>query len=121
MIKLRHLALALTLTASVSGCAVGLRNPRIGELQHNPARYYDRTVSVTGIVTSSWGLPLVPFRIYKIDDGTGEITVVSQRQRTPTRGARVRVRGKVDEIGVFGGRALGLHMREQNLHVLRRY
>jgi hypothetical protein len=47
------------------------------------------------------------------------VTVLSQGSRMPTRGARVRVRGRVNEFGVFGGQALGLHLREQQLYVKR--
>ena len=112
-------ALALALSASASGCALGLRNPHIDDLRHNPGRYQNRTVYVDGIVTSSWGIPLVPFHLYKIDDGTGEVTVISQGTRTPTRGARVRVKGKVNELAVFGGQALGLHLREEHLNIRR--
>jgi hypothetical protein len=61
----------------------------------------------------------VPFKIYKIEDGTGEMTVVSQGQRTPTRGAHVRVRGRVEEFAVLGGQSLGLHLRERDLHIMR--
>lgn len=113
------LASVLALTLTLTGCAYALRSPSIGALKDNPTRYYDKTVSVEGVVTSSWGIPLVPFRVYKIDDGTGQLTVISQGQRTPTTGTRVRVRGKVGEVGVFGGRALGLHVREQSLYVMR--
>ena len=103
--------------ASISACA--LRAPNIGDLQRNPGRYQDRTVRIDGVVTSSWGLPLVPFRLYKVDDGTGEVTVISQGNRTPTRGARVHVKGRVNEIAVFGGQSIGLHIREQDLDVRR--
>jgi len=64
-------------------------------------------------------VPLLPYKMYKVDDGTGEVTVLSQGGRIPTRGARVRVRGRVDEVAILGGSALGLHLREQNLHVKR--
>ena len=37
-----------------------------------------KTVSVNGVVTDSYGIPLVPFQLYKVDDGSGEITVVSR-------------------------------------------
>jgi hypothetical protein len=37
----------------------------------------------------------------------------------PTRGERVRVRGRVDDIAVLGGRALGLHLKEESLYVKR--
>jgi hypothetical protein len=115
MTTLTRLALSTAVAATLAGCA--LRSPSVAELQHNPARYYDKTVSVEGVVTSSWGLPLVPYRMYRIDDGTGELTVLSQGSRTPTTGARVRVRGKVGELGVLGGRALGLHLQERSLQV----
>jgi len=77
-------------------------------------------VAVEGVVTSSWGIPLVPFRMYKLDDGTGEVTVLAQHGRTPPRGARVRVRGKVEDVAVLGGRSLGLHIREDDLDFKRR-
>ena len=108
-------ALAVTL----SGCAVSLRNPDIGDLQRHPGRYQDQTVSISGVVTTSWGLPLVPFRFYKVSDGTGEVTVLSEGLRMPATGERVRVKGRVQEVAVLGGRALGLHLREQDLYVRR--
>ena len=76
-------------------------------------------VLVAGIVTTSWGAPLMPFKMYKVDDGTGEVTVISQGYRMPTRGSRVRVKGRVDELAVLGGQALGLHLREEKLSVRR--
>jgi hypothetical protein len=54
-----------------------------------------------------------------VDDGTGEVTVVSQDGRIPTRGARVRVKGRVNEIATFGGRSVGLHIRQTDLDFKR--
>ena len=96
----------------VTGCAA--RGVRIAELKDQPDRYDDKTVSVTGVVTSSWGIPLVPFQLYQVDDGTGEITVISRSGRSPSKGARVQVKGKVGEVGVFGGRSIGLHIQEDD-------
>ena len=110
---------ALAIAVTVSGCALSLRNPNIADLRDHPGRYEDRTVSVSGVVTSSWGVPLVPFRFYKIDDGTGEVTVLSQNTRLPGAGERVRVKGRVENVAVLGGRPLGLHLREQDLYVRR--
>ncbi len=107
------------LAVTVSGCAVSLRNLDIADLQRHPGRYQDRTVSVSGVVTSSWGLPLLPFRFYKVDDGTGEVTVLSESGRMPSTGERVRVKGRVQEVAVLGGRALGLHLREQDIYFKR--
>src|SRR5947209_5422585 len=116
---MRRFILIVTLVVGSSACALSLRNPDIADLQRHPGRYQDRTVSVSGVVTSSWGLPLVPFRMYKVDDGTGEVTVLSEGLRMPARGERVRVRGRVQEVAVLGGRPLGLHLREENLYVKR--
>ena len=111
-------AAAAAFAVVVSGCAA-LHSPSISELQRHPGRYQAHSVSLNGVVTSTWGLPLVPFRMYKVDDGTGEVTVLSQGTRTPARGERVRVRGRVNEVAVVGGQALGLHLREESLDVRR--
>lgn len=112
--SLAGLVAMLALAATVSGCALNSR-PSVAELKYNPGRYQNKTVAIDGIVTSSWGVPLVPFKMYKVDDGTGEVTVVAQDGRVPTRGAHVRVKGRVNEIGTFGGQSLGLHMRQTDL------
>ena len=99
---------------------MSLRNPHVADLRHNPGRYQDQVVSINGVVTTSWGGAFVPFTFYKVDDGTGELTVVSQGGlRLPTRGEHVRVRGRVDEVAVVGGQTVGLHLREEALYVKR--
>jgi hypothetical protein len=112
--------LAAALVVTSGACALTLRNPEIADLRSNPGRYQNRSVRIDGVVTSSWGVPLLPLRLYKVDDGTGEVTVISQGSRTPTRGAHVRVKGKVNEVAVLGGQALGLHLREEDLDIERR-
>ncbi len=103
----------------LSGCALAVNRPSVAELKYNPGRYHDRTVSIDGIVTSSWGLPLVPFKMYKVNDGTGEVTVVANDGRVPTKGARVRVKGRVSEVATLGGQAMGLHLRQRDLDFRR--
>jgi hypothetical protein len=107
------------LAALGSGCALTTRHSTVQELKYNPGRYHDRKVAIDGIVTSSWGVPLVPIKFYKIDDGTGELTVVSQGGRLPTRGAHVRVTGRVSEVAAFGGSSVGLHLRETDVDFRR--
>ena len=84
MKTLSRFAVAAALAAITSGCALSLRNPDIADLRDHPGRYQDHTVTVNGVVTSSWGLPLVPFRFYKVDDGTGEVTILSESSRMPS-------------------------------------
>ena len=109
---MRILTAAVVTALLVAGCAA--RGVRIAELKDRPDRYEDKRVSVTGVVTSSFGIPLVPFQLYNIDDGTGEITVLSRANRSPVKGSRVQVKGKVSEVAVFGGRSIGLHITEDD-------
>ena len=106
------LAVALLSAFVVTGCAA--RGVRVAELKDQPTKYATKSVSITGVVTNSWGFPLAPFQLYNIDDGSGEITVISRSGRTPARGTRVEVKGKVNELAVFGGRSIGLHLQEEN-------
>ena len=91
----------------------------MSDLRDNPGRYRNHSVSIDGIVTNAFSLPLVPYKMYRVDDGTGEVIVLSQNNRTPTRGARVRVKGRVEDVAVLGGQAVGLHLREQSLYIKR--
>jgi hypothetical protein len=114
---------ASTLTVAVlgafliAGCAA--RGVKIAQLKDQPGRYEDKKVAVTGVVTSSWGIPM--FQLYKVDDGTGEITVVSRNMRSPGKGQRVRVKGRVGEVAAFGGRSIGLHITEEDRDYRSRY
>ena len=70
---------------------------------------------MNGVVTSSWGLPLVPFQLYNVDDGSGEITVLSRSGRgAPRTWYAVQVKGRISEFAVFGGRSVGLHLQEED-------
>lgn len=114
-------AASIVLATMLSGCALAVRRPSVAELKYNPGRYHDKTIAIDGVVTSSWGVPLVPFKLYKVNDGTGEVTVVAQNgRRTPTKGAHVRVKGKVNDFATFGGQSLGLHIQQTDLDFKRR-
>jgi hypothetical protein len=108
----RLLSIAVLSAVLVAGCAA--RGVRIAELKDQPDKYDRKTISVTGKVTDSYGIPLLPFQLYKVDDGSGEITVVSRSNRSPSKGARVQVKGKVSEVAVVGGRSIGLHIEEDS-------
>ena len=107
-----RIAAALLGAVLITGCAA--RGVHISDLQNRPNKWDNKTVSLNGVVTSSFGVPLVPFQLYKIDDGSGEITVVSRGARAPRKGSRVQVKGRVGEVGNFGGQSLGLHIQERD-------
>lgn len=109
-------AASLLLLALLAGCAA---RTSVAELKYNPGRYQDKRVSIEGVVTSSFSIPLVPFRFYRVDDGTGEVTVLAEDERVPSKGARVRVTGHVNDVATFGGRSLGLHIRQTDLDFRR--
>jgi hypothetical protein len=114
--SLARLIAPLALVLMLAGCAL---NPSVAELKYNPGRYQNKTVSIDGVVTTSWGLPLVPFKLYKVDDGTGELTVISQHAQTPPKGSRVKVKGRVNDVATLGGQAVGLHLQERDLQFKR--
>ena len=116
---MRHVKLiaAVLTIAALAACALGTR--RISEIRQFPGKYEDRSVSIEGEVTSSWSVPLVPFRMYQVDDGTGQMTVLAEGTRVPTKGAHVRVRGKLREVGTFGDRSVGLHLRQESVDIRR--
>ena len=117
--RLSRFVALFALTVMLSGCALAMRRPSIAELKYNPGRYQDRTVAVDGVVTSSWNVPLVPFKLYKVNDGTGEVTVVASNGRVPTKGARVRVKGRVSDVATLGGQAIGLHIQQRDIDFRR--
>ena len=111
----RVLSILLVSAMLIAGCSA--RSVRIAELRNQPDRYDDKTVSVTGTVTRSWGVPLVPFNFYSIDDGSGQLTVVSNSGGPLRQGAHVRVKGRISEVAVFGGQSIGLHLRESDRRI----
>lgn len=116
---MKKLLVTLTLAAAVvSGACASMGSRSISEVKTNPGKFADKTVTVEGVVTTSFGIPLVPFKVYRISDGTAEMLVISDNSRIPGKDARVRVRGEVEEVALIGGRSFGLHIREKSIKFL---
>ena len=105
-------------TTIAAGCASLGGQRSIAEVQTNPGRFADHTVTVEGIVTTSWGIPMMPFKVYRVSDGSGEMLVISDSNRVPPKNARVRVRGQVQEFALIGGRSYGLHLKQKGVKFL---
>ena len=104
--------------AAMSGACASMGSRSISEVQANPGKFHDKTVTVEGVVTTSFGIPLVPFKIFRVSDGSSEMLVISDDNRIPGKNARVRVRGEVQEFALLGGRSFGLHLREKSIKYL---
>ena len=116
---MKKFVLGLMIAAvAMSGACASMGSRSISEVQTNPGKFADKTVTVEGVVTTSWGIPMVPFKVYRISDGSGEMLVISDNSRLPGKNARVRVRGEVEEVALIGGRSFGLHIREKSIKFL---
>ena len=121
MKTLTSLVAVCALAFLISGCAGVLGSSHIADVRNNAGHYADRTVTIDGTVTNSWGVPLLPYKFYKVDDGTGEITVLSRGgSRIPVKGSHVKVKGVVRDVAVLGGTPLGLHLEEHSIDIKRR-
>src|SRR4051812_13551486 len=117
--RMKSLMLGLMIAASaLSGACASLGERSISEVKTNPGKFHDKTVTVEGVVTTSFGIPMVPFKVFRVSDGTSEMLVISDNDRIPGKNARVRVRGEVEEFALLGGRSFGLHLREKSIKYL---
>jgi hypothetical protein len=87
--------LALALAGAFALLAAGCATTNVARLLAEPQRFANRDVGLKGDVVES--MSLLGHGVYKLDDGTGTIWVVSQHG-VPRRGARVSVKGKVRDV-----------------------
>lgn len=92
----------------------------ISRIQNNPAKYVNKEVAIAGTVQKGYGLsiPIVGVRggLYKIDDGTGTIWVVTD-QSVPTEGTRIGIKGRVQEGVNWSGKNYGLGIYESDRRI----
>jgi hypothetical protein len=106
--RLAGLAVLLA-SAWVASCQPPL--DRIGDILARPSEFSDRAVVVEGRVTKAVQLPFVNQHVYFLNDGSGEIAVVTTRD-VPQRDATVRARGTVNSAATIVTLSLGLFIRE---------
>jgi hypothetical protein len=103
---LMTLILAVTLLASACPSRVS-----IGKILANPSKYAEKEVIIAGRVTNSFGVAMLG-GIYKIDDGTGSIWVVTDKG-VPSKGAEVGLKGRVQDGLSYSGKSYGLGLVEE--------
>ncbi|HEX8367552.1 MAG TPA: hypothetical protein VF604_03210 [Pyrinomonadaceae bacterium] len=119
--KIGTKAFLLILILAIGLFAAGLaKRLSIGEIEANSSKYVGKKVTVAGTVETGYGVSLPEILIrkgtggtYKIDDGTGEIWVVTQRS-VPQKGARLSVKGKIQNGVTIDGKNYGLVLYEDD-------
>ena len=108
------LSVVLLLAIVAIGCP---DRTSIAEIEANPAKYQDKEVAIAGTTSTSYGLS-IPLSdkaggIYKIDDGTGTIWVITDRS-VPSKGAKLGVKGKIQNGVNYNGKNYGLVLFEND-------
>lgn len=90
----------------------------IADIEANPSRYYNKDVAVAGTVQTSYGvsIPIISNGtggIYKVDDGTGAIWVLSKKS-VPSKGAQLGIKGKIQNGVSYNGKNYGLVLVEDD-------
>jgi aspartyl/asparaginyl-tRNA synthetase len=90
------------LAAAVAACST-IFATRIGDILKSPGAYEGKEVTVEGKVTATHNLLVVKY--YQVDDGTGEIAVVTE-SALPKEDEKVRVKGRVNQAFAIGSSRL---------------
>jgi hypothetical protein len=89
----------------------------IADIERNPSRFNNKDVVIAGVVRDSYGLsvPGTPIRggIYKVDDGTGSIWVVTE-DTVPNKGAEIGLKGTLGNGVSWKGKNYGLGVYEKD-------
>jgi hypothetical protein len=97
----------LFLSIFLTGCP---QSTSIAKINQDPARYQGKEVTIAGQVVTSFGA--LSQGVFLLDDGTGQLWVLSEGFGVPGQGARVRVTGTVVSGVTFGGHSFANALRE---------
>ena len=96
----------------LSGCdylPFGLTS--IKEIVTSPGQFEGKEVRVRGKVKDITKIPLVDLKLYVLDDGSGEVTVVASGN-LPAVNETVLLKGVVESVAIMGGESIGLRIKE---------
>ena len=82
----------------------------VAEVKADPYKFTEKSAHLGGIVTKSYGA--LGYGFYELEDKTGKIFVVSQGRGVPGKGARIEVKGKVQNGFSFAGLDYGTVIME---------
>jgi hypothetical protein len=119
LMKTKTKAILLTMVLAIGLFTTACpKRTSIGDIETNPGRFYDKEVAVAGTVQSGYGVSIPIIQngsggVYKIEDGTGSIWVVTQKG-VPSKGAQIGVKGKIQNGININGRNYGLVLIEDD-------
>jgi hypothetical protein len=105
-----RISLALLLVLGTLILAACPTRTSIERINRDPGRYVGKEVAIGGRVTSSFGA--LGSGVFEVDDGSGRMWVFSERYGVPSNGAKVGVRGRLEQGFSFGGRTFATVLRE---------
>ena len=83
----------------------------VKEIVASPAQFEGKEVRVKGKVKGITKIPLVDLKLYVLDDGSGEVTVVAG-ESLPAENETVTLKGVVESMAIMGGESIGLRIKE---------
>jgi len=83
----------------------------IAQLNESPNVYEGQRVKIKGEVVDTLRIPLVGSRSYVLDDGTGEVKVITNLD-TPKLGSKIAIIGIGSNAAIIGGESIGFRIRE---------
>lgn len=83
----------------------------VKEIVTSPAQFEGKEVRVKGKVKDIVKVPLVELKLYVLDDGSGEVTVVAG-ESLPAVNETVTLKGVVESMAIMGGESIGLRIKE---------
>ena len=99
----------VAISLSLAACKGGVIP--IKTLLDDPSQYESKTVRVAGDVEEAAGV--LGYGIYRVNDGTGTITVLTQAGGVPRTGAKVGVEGQFKSAFTLGTETLAVIMEKQ--------
>jgi hypothetical protein len=84
---------------------------RIFDIKQTPRKFHDKSVSISGTVINTITLPVLNIGVFQVDDGSGKIWV-KPKTKTPLKGERVAITGKIKVGFTISGRSFGVILLE---------
>lgn len=103
---------ALTSLLLLSGCDyLPFGQTPVKDIVAAPTQFEGKEVRIRGKVKDVTKIPLIDLDMYVVDDGSGELTVISHGT-LPAVNDIVNVRGVVESAAILGGQSIGLRIKE---------